>query len=198
MPCRTGVSSVITAARCTSEYAQQQSRLNDISGLRLPPAKNRRDREWRYSGVIGMPTPFNDQAQPVNDQAQLEQIKQLLFRAPVIQNACDLDLMVFLHRHPRTLLTSEQVSALVGYNLREVAKSIDAFIEVGLLERTAQQSMHAARMFVLLLDSPQGAGIRALLELSSTRKGRQRILEALNTRGSPPEATPELRLVKYV
>ena len=145
-----------------------------------------------------MPTPFNDQAQPVNDQAQPEQIKQLLFRAPVIQNACDLDLMVFLHRHPRTLLTSEQVSALVGYNLREVAKSIDAFIEVGLLERTAQQSMHAARMFVLLLDSPQGAGIRALLELSSTRKGRQHILEALNTRGSPPEATPELRLVKYV
>ena len=198
MPCRTGVSSVITAARCTSEYAQQQSRLNDISGLRLPPAKNRRDREWRYSGVIGMPTPFNDQAQPVNDQAQLEQIKQLLFRAPVIQNACDLDLMVFLHRHPRTLLTSEQVSALVGYNLREVAKSIDAFIEVGLLERTAQQSMHAARMFVLLLDSPQGAGIRALLELSSTRKGRQRILEALNTRGSPPDAAPELRLVKDV
>ena len=142
-------------------------------------------------GVIGMPTPFNDQAQP-------EQIKQLLLRAPVIQNACDLDLLVFLHRHPRTLLTSEQLSALVGYNLREIAKSIDAFIEAGLLERTAQQSMHAARMFVLLLDGPQGGGISALLELSSTRKGRQHILEALNTRGSPPEATPELRLVKHV
>ena len=138
-----------------------------------------------------MPTPFNDQAQP-------GQIKQLLLRAPVIQNACDLDLLVFLHRHPRTLLTSEQVSALVGYNLREIAKSIDAFIEAGLLERTAQQSMHAARMFVLLLDSPQDADIRALLELSSTRKGRQRILEALNTRGSPPDAAPELRLVKDV
>ena len=96
-----------------------------------------------------MPTPFNDQAQP-------EQIKQLLLRAPVIQNACDLDLLVFLHRHPRTLLTSEQVSALVGYNLREIAKSIDAFIEAGLLERTAQQSMHAARMFVLLLSKPTG------------------------------------------
>ena len=138
-----------------------------------------------------MPTSFNDQAQP-------EQIKRLLFRAPVIQSACDLDLMVFLHRHPRTLLTSEQVSALVGYNLRDIAKSIDAFIEVGLLERTAQGSMHAARMFVLLLDGPQGGGISALLELSSTRKGRQRILEALNTRGSPPDAAPELRLVKDV
>jgi len=129
-----------------------------------------------------MPTLFNDQAQP-------EQTKQLLFRAPVIQNACDLDLLVFLHRHPRTLLTSEQLSALVGYNQREITKSIDTFIEAGLLERTAQQSMHAARMFVLLLDGPQGAGVRALLELSSTRKGRQRILEALNTRRSPSEAT---------
>jgi hypothetical protein len=101
--------------------------------------------------------------------------------------------MVFLHRHPRTLLTNEQVSAFVGYNLSGIAKSIDTFIEAGLLERTAQQSMHAARMFVLLLDSPQGAGVRALLELSSTRKGRQRILEALNIRGSPPKQQPFLR-----
>jgi hypothetical protein len=155
-----------------------------------PPAKYRHDCEWRYSG-IGMPPSFNDQTQP-------EQIKRLLFSTPVIQDACDLDLLGFLHRYPRTLLTSEQLSTLVGYNLKEIAKSIDAFIEAGLLERTAQQSMHAARMFVLLLDGRQGPGVRALLELSSTRRGRQRILAALNRPESPPKATPELRLAQYV
>lgn len=86
----------------------------------------------------------------------------------------------------------------MGYDLKEVAKALDSFIEAGLLERTTQQSMHAARMFVLLLDSPQSGGTRALVEFGSTREGRQRILEVLNA--SRPRAdlsgTPELRLLK--
>jgi hypothetical protein len=135
-----------------------------------------------------------------DDQMQPDETKRLLARTPIIQNACDLDLMVFLHRHPRALLTSEQLAGLVGYNLKEIAKALDAFIEAGLLERTAQQSMHAARMFVLLLDGPQGGVVRALLELASTREGRQRILAVLNVRGAhlkQPGAPPEPRLVKY-
>jgi hypothetical protein len=133
-----------------------------------------------------------------NDQRQLEEAKRLLARTPIIQNACDLDLMIFLHRHPRALLTSEQLAEFVGYNLKEIARALDAFIEAGLLERTTQQSMHAARLFVLLLDGPGGGGVRALLELASTRKGRQGMLEALNARGTRPNhlgAGPELQLV---
>jgi hypothetical protein len=132
------------------------------------------------------------------DQTRLELTKRLVARTPVIRNACDLDLMVFLHRHPRTLLTSEQLAGYVGYNLKDVASALDAFIEAGLLERTPQQSMHAARLYVLLLEGPQGGGVRALLELASTREGRQGILEALNARGSHPNqpgAGLELRLV---
>ena len=134
-----------------------------------------------------------------NDQPQRELTKRLLARTPAIQTACDLDLMIFLHRHPRALLTSEQLAGFVGYNLKEVAKALDAFIEAGLLARTTQQSMHAARMFVLLLDGPQGGGVKALLELGSTRAGRQSILETLDARGTRPDqpgASPDLRLVK--
>ena len=140
---------------------------------------------------ITMPTSFNG-------QKRLEETKRLLSRAPVIQNACDLDLIVFLHRHPRTLLTSEQLAGFVGYNLKEIAKAVDTFIEAGLLARTTQQSLHAARMFVLLLGGPRGEGMKAVLELGSTRAGQQGILEALNARGTPPNqpgAGPELRLV---
>lgn len=133
------------------------------------------------------------------DQTQLELAKRLLAVTPIIQNACDLDLMAFLRRHPRTLLTSEQLAGYVGYNLKEIARALDAFIEAGLLARTAQQSLHAARMFVLLFDGPPGGGVRALLELSSTRAGRQSILDALDARRTRPErpgAAPAMRLVR--
>lgn len=123
---------------------------------------------------------------PSNGETQWELTTRLLAATPVIRNACDLDLMVFLHRHPRILLTSEKLAGFVGYGLKEIAGALDAFIAAGLVERTAQQSMHAARLFVLLLDSPQGGGVRALLELASTRAGRQGVLEALNARGPHP------------
>jgi hypothetical protein len=95
-----------------------------------------------------------------------------------------LDLLSFLYRHPRALLTSEQLAGFVGYNLKEIAKALDASIEAGLVERSAQHSTNEARMFLLLLDAPNRDDVRALLELASTRSGRQSILEAL--KAGPP------------
>lgn len=139
-----------------------------------------------------MPTPFNENLRP-------EALKQILAQVPVIQNACDLDLLLFLHRHPRTLLTSEQIAGFVGYNIKDIAAALDGFIEAGLLGRTTQQSTHAARLFLLLLDGPQGPGLSALLELARTREGRNATLEALNggrPRRGQTSPSPELRLIK--
>lgn len=136
---------------------------------------------------------------PFNDRTQLELAKRLLARTPFIRNACDLDLIVFLQRHPRTLLTSEQLAGFLGYNLKDIAKALESLIDVGLVERTAQQSLHAARMFTLLLDGPHGGGIRPLLDLAFTREGREAILQALKEPGSHPgqsDGRSELRLIK--
>jgi hypothetical protein len=111
-----------------------------------------------------------------------EAARQLIARVQVLQNACDLDVLVFLHRHPRTLLTIEQLAAFVGYEMKQVAKTIDALIDGGLLERT-QNPMHAARMYLLVLNGPQGGGIKSLLDLASTRRGRHEILQLLATPG---------------
>ncbi len=129
---------------------------------------------------------------------QPEEIRRLLARAPVIQNACEIDLLVFLHRHPRALLTSEQLTGFVGYNVKDMAKALESFIEAGLLRRMAQQSPHAARLFILLLDGPQGSGLSALLELASTREGRQSVLGVLNggSGGAESRGAPELRVFK--
>ena len=105
----------------------------------------------------------------------------------MVRDECDLDLLVFFYRHPRVLLTSEQISTLVGYPMNRVADSIDCFIVSGLLDRT-QNAMHAARMYLLKLDGPSGHGPRALLQVASNREGRQHALAAIREAGLPDES----------
>ena len=134
---------------------------------------------------------------PFKDPQHSEHAKRLLADATVIRDACDLDLLVFLHRHPRTLLTSENLAALVGYDMRQIGKALDAFVDAGILERI-QSSTHAARMYLLSLQGPHGGGLKAILEVASTREGRRKIVEALNGRDpqTKSEAAQQLRLVK--
>ena len=65
-----------------------------------------------------------------------------------VTNACDLDLLLFFHRHPRAVLTSERVALYVGHELSRVAKSLDSLITNGLLTRVNRPSASAA-MYVL-------------------------------------------------
>lgn len=114
---------------------------------------------------------------PSTRRQALDETKRLVARVPV-RAASELDVLVFLHRHPRTLLTIEQLAAFVGYDMKEVAKAIDAFIEAGLLERT-QNPNHAARMYLLVIDGPWGGGVAEFLRLASTLQGRRDILQIL-------------------
>lgn len=127
--------------------------------------------------------------------ANAKALAALLTQTPVVRNACDVDLLVFLHRHPRALLTSEQLAAFVGYDIKEIAKSLEAFLEVGLLERT-QNPKHAARMYLLVLDGPGHDGIRDLLKLASTRNGRRDVLQALDPARSRPREKSSRGLLK--
>ena len=134
---------------------------------------------------------------PFKDPQHSEHAKRLLADATVIRDACDLDLLVFLHRHPRTMLTSENLAALVGYDMRQIGKGLDAFVDAGILERI-QSSTHAARMYLLSLQGPRGGGLKAVLELGSTREGRRKLLKVLDGRDpqTKSEAGRNLRLVK--
>jgi hypothetical protein len=121
-------------------------------------------------------------------------IQQMLSRVPCVTGACELDLLVFFYRHPRSLLTNEQLSAMVGYDTKEIAKSIDAFVDAGLLER-AQTPIHAARMYLLVLEGPQTGGPKELLNLATTHQGRRDILEVLVAGSSGPSAKRRLHAV---
>lgn len=102
--------------------------------------------------------------------------QHLLESIGTLRHPCDLDLLLFFHWHPRSLLTSERLAAYVGYDLNQTARSLDLLTEAGLLERS-QNPTHAARMY--LLKTPETGWLGSLLTIASTREGRWNLLEAM-------------------
>ena len=38
-----------------------------------------------------------------------------------LRHPCDLDILLFFHRFPRVLLTSEKLAQYIGYDMKQVA-----------------------------------------------------------------------------
>ena len=102
-----------------------------------------------------------------------------------LRHSCDLDLLLFFHRHPRSLLTSERLAAYVGYDLNQMARSLDLLTEAGLLE-CSQNPTHAARMY--LLKTPETGWLGSLLAVASTPEGRRDLLDAMQEASVPNAA----------
>ena len=124
-----------------------------------------------------------------------EDARRLLDRIAVLQHPCDLDLLLFFARHPRALITSEQLAAWLGYELKQMADSLEVLLNAAVLTRT-QNPTHAARMYVFDIRSPGGGWLPSLLALASTREGRLAMREVLARRApkqsdgpTPPQAS---------
>lgn len=115
--------------------------------------------------------------------------RRLLDRIGVLKHACDVDLLVFFARHPRTLLTSEQLAAWLGYELKQIAASLEMLLDAGLLTRS-QNRTHAARMYVFVVGDSSDDWVPALLKLASTRAGRLAVKEELSRRAPKDTAGP--------
>jgi DNA-binding IclR family transcriptional regulator len=108
----------------------------------------------------------------------------MLVRIRGIRHACDLDLLLFFYRHPRALLTDEQLVASLGYDREQVAKSLDGLIEAGLLTRS-QNPSHTARLYVLELGSLPGGLLSSFLKIVATRAGREEVMRLLRPGTDP-------------
>ena len=105
--------------------------------------------------------------------------RTLLSRIPAtIQHSCDLDLLVFFAKHPRTLMPSEDIARMVGYELKDVAKSLEVLLKAGLLTRT-QNPTSARRLYVFATGGPNSAWLPAFVEFASTREGRMDLSRVL-------------------
>jgi hypothetical protein len=112
-----------------------------------------------------------------------KRIRNLLDRIGCLRDPCDLDLLLFFHRHPRAFLISERLATYVGYDLPRVAQSLEAMITAGLLRRSPD-STHPARLYVLTPASSLGGWLSSLLRIAATREGRLAVMHALKQRES--------------
>ena len=125
---------------------------------------------------------------------KIDQAQTLLNRIPALHRPGDLDLLVFFAKHPRTLITSEQLARLLGYQLNEMARSLDVLLAAGLLTRT-QNPLRAARMYVFAIDGADDGWPSELVQCASTREGRLVLRRALThaaaaaTDGPPTQNT---------
>ena len=106
-----------------------------------------------------------------------DDVKKGLEGSPV-QNPCDLDLLLFFARHPRTLMASEHLARLLGYQLREIAQSLEVLLAARFLTRT-QHSTRSARLYVFAPGGMNGGWLPTLVERGSTREGRLELRRAL-------------------
>lgn len=112
-----------------------------------------------------------------------QQANRLLGQRDVLRHPSDLDLLIFFARHPRALLSSEQLAIFLGYGVKDIAASLDLLLESGFLTRTPNPK-HAARMYVFAATPPGGGWLPAVKELASTRAGRVALIWAIRRRSS--------------
>ena len=103
-----------------------------------------------------------------------------LVEAAGLRDACDLDLLLFFSRHPRVVLSSEQLAAYVGYELPQVARALDLLLGAGLLKRTLNQGA-SGRMYVLEVDDAE-EWLDPLQRLCATPDGRTALKVLLKQR----------------
>jgi DNA-binding MarR family transcriptional regulator len=105
-------------------------------------------------------------------------IEDLLDHIGCLKHACDLDLLRFFHRHPWAFLISERLAAYVGYDLPQVAQSLETLITAGLLQRS-RDSTRPARLYVLTRGGPLAGSLSSLLRIAATPEGRLAVIHAL-------------------
>ena len=114
-----------------------------------------------------------------------EEARCLLGRIGMLRDRCDLDLLLFFVRHPRVLLSSDKIAALLGYTVKQLGDSLEALVTANLLSRT-QKPSGVARLYVFA-DGDAPDWLSSLGELASTREGQLALRSALADRlkGAP-------------
>jgi len=105
----------------------------------------------------------------------------LLDRIEVLRHPSDVDLLIFFARHPRALMANEQLATFLGYEIKQIAESLDVLLKAGFLRRIPNQA-HAAPMYVFAANGTNEESLPPLVELACTREGRLAIRRALKLR----------------
>ena len=137
------------------------------------------------SGTVALSLPLVDSTERSTGIQKVQANAPLavqLVEAAGLRDACDLDLLLFFSRHPRVVLSSEQLAAYVGYDLVEVARALDVLLGAGLLKRTLNHGA-PGRMYVLEVDHAE-EWLEPLRRMCATPDGRNALKALLRERPS--------------
>jgi predicted transcriptional regulator len=124
----------------------------------------------------------------IRSRDRVEALKQLLDAAG-LKHPCDLDLMLFFDRHPDALMTSEQLASFVGYELSQIARSLDLLVQRQLLQRS-QTLTHFSRLYRFRAD--HAGEVREILTAAVTIEERRQMRQILRQRQAPSTMTSPL------
>jgi hypothetical protein len=111
----------------------------------------------------------------------------------LLRHPCDLDLLIFFARHPRTLMANEQFAILLGYEFKQMAVSLDLLERAGLLT-VSENKAYTARMYEFVAGDQHVAWLPDLLQLASTREGRLALVRPLRQRAPGRTGGPAARI----
>ena len=128
----------------------------------------------------------------ISERSPSDPAAMRLVEAAGLRDACDLDLLLFFSRHPRVVLSSDQLATYVGYEVQQVARALDLLLGGGLLKRTLHRNA-PGRMYVLEVDHAE-EWLESLRRLCATPDGRNSLKALLKQRQSQNGGASHRRL----
>ena len=105
------------------------------------------------------------------------------FKTLAIDEMCQWDLLLFLHRRRTTLLSAEQIARFMCYGTAPVVTALDHLESLSIVERS--RLSQGARLYRLIeLDGPRAEAFKELMALTESRSGRLAMAEKLLNPGS--------------
>jgi hypothetical protein len=109
-----------------------------------------------------------------------------LVEAAGIRTACEFDLLLFFSRHPRVVLSKEQLATYVGHEVHEVARALELLLDAGLLKGVLNRNV-ATGMYILPVDRV-AQWLEPVRRLCAAPDGRHALRTSLKERRSQPRA----------
>jgi biotin operon repressor len=92
---------------------------------------------------------------------------------------CQWDVLVFLYRHPTSLLSGEHIARLLGYATTPVVAALDHLEPLGLVRRSRVDQGVRLYQFSTPVEPPRGDALKRLLTLSDSRSIRLLLVKRL-------------------
>jgi len=106
-----------------------------------------------------------------------------------IEQLCQWDVLVFLHRRHASLAGGEQIARFLGYSSAAVTEALSHLDNLGLLRRSRVSQGVRFYEFRRPEDSPREDAFDCLLNLSDHRAGRLLLIDILRRDERPPRIT---------